>query len=652
MVYFSTALPPPAVFLHQETLHAIPLPPLASWLTSLSRPEHLVRLNDLLERYKTPQSYHRVDVRVVESSELPVGSPDSHAAEVDVDRGGREIVELEKGDTLERYWSSRIANDGANEQESGEGEQRTNGPDTIQINDDEEKEMDGPIAQPQAEAEQTDSNTPPISQTAQALKALQLPPLPSDLKLDSNLPPSPIPNHPLPPIGPKRKVRELRLDLRTLDAAALFALETWRREELGLEKLNMEFPDSVWYKDATPTPSPSPPPPRYTSTGRKFGGLRKVQTPIIVNNDDGDEGLHTGLGQDVGQVGDGEEAGDGIMSIEQKEGYENLVNTLQSNNQDEGDIETQQEIRTNIQIPDILENTGDLAHTDIEVVKENVEVSAMNQTSAQPQHQNPPVEFENPTVGSALIDRGPDDAPPQPQPQPEIQAEAEAGPSRTTPLSPSPDILLNDIFNEKEDDDSDFIPPPSPPARRPRPRKNRKSRSSIDKSADQDGVSVDPEISEIPISTPSASEMRNSRPRSPEVFMASSRKSKSVSIEVISPTKYDQALYPSQAGESIQILQSVHPALVGMNDRSPSIELLPDPPEPARSTKRSREPIPTSTRLPKKARISIDPPVTITPISGAKARARFVVEIPSRKVMEDSEEDEEDEEWGFLRSFG
>ena len=70
-------------------------------------------------------------------------------------------------------------------------------------------------------------------------------------------PPPPPATHALPPAGPKRRIRELRLDLRTLDAAALFTLETWRREVLRLEKLDMEFPDSVWYKHP-PSPIRSP----------------------------------------------------------------------------------------------------------------------------------------------------------------------------------------------------------------------------------------------------------------------------------------------------------------------------------------------------------------------------------------------------------
>ncbi|KAL7421569.1 hypothetical protein Q5752_003338 [Cryptotrichosporon argae] len=49
------------------------------------------------------------------------------------------------------------------------------------------------------------------------------------------------------------------LYLRTLDAAALFTLETWRSDTLGLPKLDMEHPDSIYYRLPTPERSPTPP---------------------------------------------------------------------------------------------------------------------------------------------------------------------------------------------------------------------------------------------------------------------------------------------------------------------------------------------------------------------------------------------------------
>ena len=102
-------LPPPVIFTHQETLHAIELPPLASFLATLSIPDHLIRLNDILLRYRTPKSYHRVDVREVSSSELPLSSPEPEDAELDRERVDRKLddkgepVILEEGDTVVEY---------------------------------------------------------------------------------------------------------------------------------------------------------------------------------------------------------------------------------------------------------------------------------------------------------------------------------------------------------------------------------------------------------------------------------------------------------------------------------------------------------------------------------------------------------------------
>lgn len=45
-----------------------------------------------------------------------------------------------------------------------------------------------------------------------------------------------------------KQVNELRLDLRSLDAAALFDLEVWRRDVLGEAPLDFDVPDSIWYK--------------------------------------------------------------------------------------------------------------------------------------------------------------------------------------------------------------------------------------------------------------------------------------------------------------------------------------------------------------------------------------------------------------------
>ncbi|EJT45800.1 hypothetical protein A1Q1_05713 [Trichosporon asahii var. asahii CBS 2479] len=73
--------------------------------------------------------------------------------------------------------------------------------------------------------------------------------------VDASRSPSPFtPSHPPPPGGSARFVRELRLDLRTLDSAALFELETWRREVLGLPPMDRIVPDSIWYQQVEPVP--------------------------------------------------------------------------------------------------------------------------------------------------------------------------------------------------------------------------------------------------------------------------------------------------------------------------------------------------------------------------------------------------------------
>ncbi|WWC93977.1 hypothetical protein V866_000815 [Kwoniella sp. B9012] len=634
MTYSSSALPPPAVFLHQETLHAIPLPPLASWLISLRKPEHLVRLNDLLQRYKTPQSYHRIDVRLIESSELPPGSPDSQVEELEENRkvrkGSREIVELDKGNTLEEYWSSKRGQ--GQSTETGDHSQKANGDGDEsrmgKIDDVESGSRQNITSQPHTETlkEQErsdieiDTTTPSLTQTEEALKALQLPPPLSEP------PQSPIPTYPLPPIGPTRKVRELRLDLRTLDAAALFALETWRREELGLEKLNMEFPDSVWYKDSTPTPSP-PPKSIYTSTGKKKGRPRKHRTPIIVDQEDE---ITEGLGIQVGEVN--EEVNNGMINKDKVKGYENLVNTLQTNQEQDGNIGPKEETQTAIKVPDIVETFGELAQKDQEVEKEDVLPADMDDGDVQP-HKDDQIDSESVPVDHVGY------------PQPPV--EAEAGSSRATPLSPSPDILLNDIFNEKEDDDPDFVPPPSPLARRPRPRRNRKSQVDEHEEEGEKGtVPFDMGVVETP--------QPERRTKSPQVIVDSTSKSRSKSRSRSKSVSVQVEMLPEIPTETLY--QDKEQA-----QRSPSIELLPNQPELQKSTKRPRRSNMMSVsiphRSPKKARISNDPPVMITKTSStakAKARARFVVEIPSKKaVPPDSEdEEEEEEEWGFLRSFG
>lgn len=196
------SLPPPVTFKHKETLHRVELPPLARFLHTLTTPPQLIKLHEILNRYRTPKSYHRVDVREVGSSELPPAdslddeeprpngngngtSSVNHDATLDLRDG--EPIELEEGVTIEEALGSVGA---------------------VKLGD----------VDPEAEAS------------------------------------SPEATHPLPPSGPKRRIRELRLDLRTLDPAALFTLEKWRREVLKLENLPFDHPDSIWYRSPTPEP--------------------------------------------------------------------------------------------------------------------------------------------------------------------------------------------------------------------------------------------------------------------------------------------------------------------------------------------------------------------------------------------------------------
>jgi len=287
-------LPPPVIFTHKETLHAIELPPLATFLSTLSIPEHLLKLNDILLRYRTPKSYHRVDVREVSSSELPLSSPEPEEA---ISRHRRaedkgEPVILEEGDTVEQYRARQEAGPSrANNAEEGAAQNghispAARGEATVATNG-ECSTRQGSIP--------TDTllTSTALHQNERKSKSPTPPTTVRQPKRTSTTPP-----HNLPPTGPKRRIRELRLDLRTLDAAALFALETWRRELLGLEKLGMEHPDSIWYKDPTPTPTPTPSPePVKRKRGRPpRGSVGKSQSKTpAVEVDEEEKGSGTEL---------------------------------------------------------------------------------------------------------------------------------------------------------------------------------------------------------------------------------------------------------------------------------------------------------------------------------------------------------------------
>ena len=212
------SLPPPVTFEHKETLHRIELPPLARFLHTLTSPPQLIKLNEILNRYRTPKSYHRIDVREIGSSELPI----SNSPEPEVPR----------------------------------------------LNDQNHPHHDATYAPDGAPIELDDGVTIEEVKESRAVKH------------GEDEPSSPEATHPLPPAGPTRRIRELRVDLRTLDPAALFTLEKWRREVLKLEDLPFDHPDSIWYRSPTPEPI-------VKKKGRpmkaRTSASAQIEEPAIVN---------------------------------------------------------------------------------------------------------------------------------------------------------------------------------------------------------------------------------------------------------------------------------------------------------------------------------------------------------------------------------
>jgi hypothetical protein len=413
-------LPPPMILTHKETLHAIELPPLATFLTSLNIPEHFIKLNDILLRYRTPKSYHRMDVREISSSELPLSSPspepEAEPTEENVERRKKRKLEkgkpviLDEGDTVEGYKArgeSAIAVEAETTKEGGDENVATRGDESTISNGDgssaiQSKSNDtlltstGPDTRPRSPSPPTTVKPPPRTKS----------------------PPAP---HTLPPSGPKRRIRELRLDLRTLDASALFALETWRRELMGLEKLKMEHPDSIWYKDPTPNPTPEPEPsPEPVAERRKAGrsgkGDRKSKSESRT------------------------------PAVDETEGHEESREGL------EVDVDVDMEEAA---IASLVE--GDTGQT--------VEQETVHEVEA----------FDN------LVD-GPE--PSLAEAEPANTNESPSPATKTTPAEkeptppPSPDIIVVDGYNHNQED-SDFSPEPSPEPvkRRGRARKNAASPS-------------------------------------------------------------------------------------------------------------------------------------------------------------------------------
>ncbi|KAK1924422.1 hypothetical protein DB88DRAFT_510783 [Papiliotrema laurentii] len=343
-------LPPPAVFTHDETLHRIPLPPLALFLNDLSAPDQLIKLNDVLTRFRTPKSYHRVDVRLVESSELP---PDESGEEGDA---GRPVILPEQGAQHPPLSTTSSPT----------------------------RRLAKPSMK-QSDPSSTDLSTPPD--------------LPVDTDATSQAgtnPPDPL--YPLPPSTPTRRIRELRLDLRTLDAAALFALETWRRELLGLDKLPMDHPDSIWYKEPSPTPTPVVAPAPSVPSGKRRGRPRKSQAPSADRIAGGTDTARREVASQSAALRD--PSGHPLEPFEPFEPFEPL-----------------EAITAILPVDSVQDAFGD--------------------TSPAPH------------------------IPPRASPPASLP---------TTPLPPSPDVILDDLYDRRDEADPDFIPRPAPRTRRRRGR--------------------------------------------------------------------------------------------------------------------------------------------------------------------------------------
>jgi hypothetical protein len=369
-----------------EYLHAICLPPLATFLATLSSSEHIRRLNDILEKFRTPSSYHRVDVREVQSSELPPGSP-ARGVGVGVEeewqrRERGEPVVLPPEMTREAYAAigAALAADIGEEHRSLEASQTGE----MGLGDMPAQSEAGPSTWNNTQQNATHLDAIPLGSTAHQPDHSAPPIRPVKLASKEDETVSVAPIHHLPPSGPKRRVRELRLDLRTLDAAALLALETWRRQELGLAKLVMEVPNSIWYKDPTPPGSAEPP-------RRKPGRPRKRRTTSEIE-------------------------------IE--------ASSTSSPSQQRG-VETEMEVRIALEADAPIGggNEGD-------ALPDGTVMEALHRLAQEQGLAEPEVDSHD-DIRAMSVDR-----------------------------SASPDVILDDAFNEKDDEDPDFVPAANIPGRR------------------------------------------------------------------------------------------------------------------------------------------------------------------------------------------
>ncbi|OXC66017.1 hypothetical protein AYX13_05063 [Cryptococcus neoformans] len=158
-----------SIFSSSDTLHTISLLPLATFLRSLTSAENIARLQDVLVKHRSPESWERVDERMISSGDL---LPPGYTSKP------------------EGYPSDGSTNDiKARNQNQGKKPDR-------EEDEDENEEPEG-----------------------------------MEWDHDHDI---------VYPSPPKRYIQEIRMDLRTLRPRAIFALESWRRETLGMEQLVME----------------------------------------------------------------------------------------------------------------------------------------------------------------------------------------------------------------------------------------------------------------------------------------------------------------------------------------------------------------------------------------------------------------------------
>lgn len=265
---------------------------------------------------------------------------------------------------------------------------------------------------------------------------------------------SPEATHPLPPSGPKRRVRELRLDLRTLDPAALFTLEKWRREVLKLEDLPFDHPDSIWFKSPTPEPVVKKGGPRKQRTSasasasvqvedvamvdltREVGAGSQVETPNTMAD--------IALGQAFAMAVGPTDVSEGINGVNGVEAFDRMVDGPE------------------LAGPSTVAHGSGSDSTPIPVAPQSA-LADLFGTEDPVQSSVPPIDAEA-----------------------EAEAAAEAEPEPIRPLSSSPDPILVDAYDHDQEKDPDYAPAlerPAPSRRSGRPSREKPGNSNPKASA-------------------------------------------------------------------------------------------------------------------------------------------------------------------------